>query len=206
MRKTHRPIVTVAVLAPSPWRLVKEDADPGNAFVDPTEAHGGSGSVRLTVERSINGDVAVLQPLRGDAWRGKRVRLSGFVKSRIATGEAGLVAVVNNGSRQSSFYPSQQRLSKQETGWHLVSATFDVPLDAALVSVGLWIRHGSGSAWLDDVTFEEVPHDSSATIQSRRSSPMTQKNLTKIRAAIGTAPKQLTDGDFESPSIRIDTW
>ena len=134
----------VAGQPPSPWRLVKQEADVAVASIDRTLTHTGRGSARLTVERRSRGEVAVLQSLRGSSWQGKRARLSGFLTAMMSTGEAGLVAVVNNDSRYSTYFPSRERIAKSEAGWRLLSVTLDVPVDATLVSIGVWIRRGSG--------------------------------------------------------------
>ena len=98
----------------------------------------------LTVDRRSRGEVAVLQPLRGAAWQGTRARLSGFLTATMSTGEAGLVAVINNDSRYTNYFPSRERIAKSEAGWRRLSVTLDVPADATLVSIGVWIRRGSG--------------------------------------------------------------
>ena len=219
MRNTPRRVTAAAVLIasipwcavaaaqrPSPWRLVKQDADAASASIDRSVVRTGSGSVRLTVERRSGGDVAVLQPLRADIWRGKRVRLSGFLTAMISSGEAGLVIVANNGSRYSFYFPSRERVVKSQAGWHPLSVTVDVPLDATLVSIGVWIRRGSGSVWLDDMTFEEVPSGSGTAAESRRSSPMTRGDLSKISSAYEVALDRPSNLDFDDSADAIDDW
>ncbi len=103
-----------AAQRPSLWRLVKHEPEAASASIDRTVAHTGSSSVRLTVEPRSRGEIAVLQPLRGGVWQGKRMRLSGFLTATISSGEVGLVAVVNNGSRYSAYFPSQERIVKSE--------------------------------------------------------------------------------------------
>jgi hypothetical protein len=195
-----------AAQTPSPWRLVKQEADSARASIDRSVAHSGTGSARLIVERRTGDDVAVLQPLRGGTWQGRRMRLSGFVLATMTSGEASLVAIVNNGTRFSAFFPSQERIKTRQTGWRLLSVTVDVPVDATLISIGVWIRHGNGSVWLDDVTFEEIPHGSGVATEPRRSSPMTQHDLTRIRSAYEVALDRPSDLDFEAPSNMIDVW
>jgi serine/threonine-protein kinase len=169
-------------------------------------AHAGSGSVRLTVEHRSSGDIAVLQPLRGETWRGKRVRLSGFLTATMSSGEAGLVAIVNNGSRYSYYFPSQERIVKSAPDWRLLSVMVDVPLDATLVSIGVWIRRGSGSVWLDDVMFGEIPRDSGTPTEPRRSPPMTRTDLNRISLTHEGALDRPSDFDFDGPANSIDPW
>jgi hypothetical protein len=219
MRNTRRHIAAAGLLVasiswcalaaaqrPSLWRLVKHEVDAASASVDRSVAHTGSGSVRLTVERRTDGEVAVLQPLRGGTWQGRRVRLSGFLMATMSSGAAGLVAVVNNGSRYSAYFPSQERIDKSEVGWRLLTVTVDIPVDATLVSIGVWIRRGSGSVWLDDVTFEEVPPGSGTATEPRRSSPMTRSDLTRISLAHEVALDRPSNLDFEGPANIVDAW
>ena len=54
----------------------------------------------------------------------------------MSSGEAGLVAIINNGSRYSYYFPSPERIVWQKSApdWRLLSVTVDVPVDATLVS------------------------------------------------------------------------
>jgi hypothetical protein len=191
----------------SPWRLLKQEGDAVSASIDRTVAQAGNGSVRLTAERRTAGEVAVLQPLRGDTWQGKRVRLSGFVTCTLSSGEAGLVVVVNNGSRYTNYFPSEERLVKSSSGWRALSVTVDVPADATLISIGAWIRRGSGSLWLDDVTFAEVDRELGKPAEPRRSSPMTRADLNRIRVVYDAAVDHPVDLDFEEPmNSNVEAW
>lgn len=215
---TRRPAAAAILLAavlwcalviaqtPSVWRLVKQETDMASASIDRSMAHSGSGSVRLTVERRSNGDIAVLQPLRGGTWQGKRVRLSGFLTAMMSSGEAGLVVIVNNGDRYSYYFPSQERIVKSAPDWRLVSVTMDVPLDATLVSIGVWIRRGSGSVWVDDVTFDEIPRSSGTPTEPRRSPPMTRSDLNRISLTYERALDRPSDLDFNGATNTIDPW
>lgn len=190
---------------PSPWRFLKRETDVASASMD-RAAHGGRSSVRLTAEKRTAGEVAVLQPLRGSTWQGKRVRLSGFLNATLSAGEAGLVVVVNNGSRYTFYFPSQERLIKDSSGWRSMSVTVDIPADATLVSIGAWIRRGSGSLWLDDVTFEEIARDATKTVEPRRSSPMTRNDLDRVGVLSESAADRPYELDFEGPITAVDAW
>ena len=156
--------------------------------------------------RRSRGEVAVLQPVRGASWQGKRARLSGFLTATMSTGEAGLVAVVNNDSRYSTYFPSRERIVKSEAGWRLLSVTVDVPVDATLVSIGVWIRRGSGSVWLDDVTFDQIPPGTGTAAEPRRSAPMTRSDMDRIGLAFQAALDRPSDLDFDYPATTIVEW
>ena len=196
----------VAGQSPALWRLVTRDADGATAVIDRSRARTGSGSGRLIVEPRSERDVAILQALRGDIWRGKRVQVSGFVSGAMSEGDAGLVVVVNNGSRYGLYFPSRERLSKGWNDWRFLSTIVDVPRDATLLSIGVWIRRGRGSVWLDDVGFEEVPRTSGASTEPRRSSPMTRNDLERIGSTYERATDHPSNLDFEGPGNTIDTW
>jgi len=191
---------------PSPWRLVRDHADEVRASFDTSVGHTSRGSVRLIAERRTKGEVAVLQPFRAATWRGKRVRLSGFLAATISSGEGGLVAVINNGTRYGNYHSSKERIVPGDAGWRLLTVTLDVPEDATLLSIGVWLRRGSGTVWLDDVTFDEVTRGVATDSVPRRSAPLSQSEMNKIASVWEAASAQPTNLSFEDSGDTIDDW
>jgi hypothetical protein len=190
----------MAMAAPigTPWQLVKEATDTAQADVDHKVAHSGTASAHLTVAKSTAHEVALLQPFRGESWRGKRVLLTGWVKTDLAGGEVGLVVITNNAGRYSIYCPTEQRVTKQ-TAWQELSVVCDVPADTTLMSIGAWVRHGNGSLWLDDLAFGPAPLDASAPPQPRRSPPLTRDQMAKVAETLKAAGAAPHDLDFEEP-------
>ncbi len=190
----------VAMLAPinPPWQLVSETSDTTYAEVDRKVVHSGTASAHLTVVKSAGHDIVLLQPFRGESWRGKRVLLTGWVKADLAAGEAGLVVIINNAGRYNFYFPTDQRVTKQ-TGWQKLSVACDVPADTVLMSIGLWVRHGTGSLWLDDLTFGPAGAEVGKSPQPRKSPPLTRDEMNKLAETVKQAPAAPFDLGFEQP-------
>ena len=94
---------------------------------------------------------------------GKRVRLSGYVKSDKVTNWAGLwfrVDGPNNGPNPSSlaFDNMQERPIKGTTDWTRYEIVLDVPEAAQRLAFGILLA-GGGQVWMDDLKFEVSAHD-----------------------------------------------
>lgn len=204
MMLAHRAIVNIplllAMLAPvnPPWQLVKETTETASAEIDDTVTHSGAASARLTVVKSTAHEIALLQPFRAESWRGKRVLLTGWVKTDLSGGEAGLAVITNDAGRHNVYYPTDQRLMKQ-TGWQKLSVVCDVPADTKLMSIGVWVRHGSGSVWLDDLTFGPVDAAFGKPPPPRISQTLTHDEMNKIAETYKGAFVAPSNLGFEQP-------
>jgi hypothetical protein len=92
------------------------------------------------------------------SWNGKRIRMTGWMKSEGVTAPTGLSmrALGPNFQtlqRDSSF--SRGRPVKGTSGWLKYSITLDVPLNAQGVCSGITMN-GGGKIWFDDLQFEVV--------------------------------------------------
>jgi hypothetical protein len=178
-----------------------EGTETAEAEIDRTVVHSGKASARLTVTKSTAREVALLQPFRGASWRGKRVLLTGWVKTDLAGGEAGLAVITNNAGRYNIYCPAEQRVTKQ-TAWQELSVVCDVPADTTLLSIGVWVRHGNGTVWLDDLAFGPATLDAGAPPQPRKSPPLTRDEMAKVAETLNAAPAAPYDLDFEQPGNR----
>ena len=127
---------------------IPRDQDAGGfaAGVDREVAHGGHASVSIrSIVAEPKGFRAVTQLIKADAYRGKRVRLSGYLKTRdVSGGWAGLWLRVDG--------PDAKRLAIDNMGSRRVIGTTDwsrhaVVLDVPEAAVRLAIRfpaHGHG--------------------------------------------------------------
>jgi hypothetical protein len=103
------------------------------------------------------------QSVRADAYRGKRIRLSGYMKTiGVNEGTAVLfVRVDGEGVVQTSDY-MQNRPLMLTTDWAKQEIVVDVPQTAIGVTFGFMLG-GSGQTWLDDVALEIVGNDVEVT-------------------------------------------
>lgn len=130
------------------------------AAIERKVVHSGRGSLVLKSTGANPKDFAARQRIRADAYRGKRVRLSGWVKPDQA-GEGGALWLrvdFNNGDYvldgMLELSPSDRSV-KLVNGWAKCELVADVPDDALGISFGVRMR-GKGQFWADDLAFDVV--------------------------------------------------
>lgn len=141
-------IVAVAGSVPSGWAI----AENGNALDvtrDCGEAHGGTCSLRLASDGGP-GFGAVAQRLSAAEYAGRRIVLSGWVKTERAGGTVQFWLRVDAGARVVAFDNMGDRPVSGTEPWTQYQLALDVPHDASVVAFGVLLR-GSGRAWADDL-------------------------------------------------------
>ena len=144
-----------------------------------------SATVKSTAEKP-SGFGTLMQMSGPGEYLGKRVRMSGYVKSDKVTNWAGLwfrVDGPNNGPNPSSlaFDNMQERPIKGTTDWTRYEIVLDVPEAAQRLAFGILLA-GGGQVWMDDLKFEAVP---------------TTVKTTAIPIAPSTPPAAPSNLDFE---------
>lgn len=105
----------------------------------------------------------VMQQFKAANYLGKRVRFSGFVKSKDVTGWGGLwMRIDGNTTNTLKFDNMQSRAIKGTTDWNIYSVVLDVPETSAIISIGILLS-GEGELWLDNVRLEPVDKTVSTT-------------------------------------------
>jgi erythromycin esterase len=126
------------------------------AAVDSSEKHSGKRSLRIAYEKPGNFGVATGRfPV--DDVRGKRLRLTGYVKSEgIQTGWAGLWMRVDGPSGVLGFDNMQRRGITGTTDWTRYEIVLEVPEQATNINFGALLT-GNGTAWIDSLDLEILP-------------------------------------------------
>jgi hypothetical protein len=126
------------------------------AGVDVGHAHEGQASAFLkSKQSSVDGFGTLMQSIRAEQYKGKRVRLSGFVNSQEVEGWAGLWMRVDQGKDAIAFDNMQDRPIKGTTGWQRYDVVLDVPSEATGISFGILLA-GTGEVWLSGTKFDVV--------------------------------------------------
>ena len=140
------------------WALWGDEAGASYAVgVDTAIKHGGksSGFLRSIVEHP-KGFGSLGQSISPDAYAGKRVRMTGYLRSEAVVGRAAMwMRVDGPGAKWLAYDNMDERPIKGTTEWTRYEIVLDVAKDAVDVAFGAVLR-GSGRVWLDDVTFEVV--------------------------------------------------
>lgn len=184
--------------------------------VDNTIAQSGDGAVYIKVanegplpmlpagwqaapEQSQRG---LLQVIKADNYRGKRVRLSASLKTKDIVGGTGLWARVDGAERMLAIDSMSGRQIEGTTDWTDYNIVVDVPADAIGISYGvLGMGLKSGQVWADDFMLETVGSDVELTATDdlaekiKDYSSIFQKQLAE---RYGHAPLEPTNLGFEN--------
>lgn len=122
--------------------------------VDRTVAHSGraSGYVKSNVSEPTSPG-ALMQMFRAGNYRGRRLRLSGYVKTEALQGRAILHIRADGLGRQVLRFDEQPLLST--TDWQRYEVFLDVPENSINIVFGIALE-GTGQVWVDDLQFQAL--------------------------------------------------
>jgi RNA polymerase sigma factor (sigma-70 family) len=163
--------------------------------VDKTVRHGGkaSGSIKSIVPTPLWYG-ALTQAFRADRFRGQRLRMTAYVKSRDVENSAVLWMRIEGFDGKGNYSLSSDYMGgrpiKGTTDWKQYAVVLDVPKEgAAQISFGVLLA-GKGQVWVDDFKFEAVGNAVKTTGKAREPG----------KAAVGLAkglPREPKNLDFE---------
>lgn len=165
---------------PSGWQPVTDGTGEYSIGADGARRAGGQGFAGATIKANVaspRGSAMLAQSIRADAYRGKRVRLSGYLKTiGVNEGTAVLfMRVDGDGVVQTSDY-MQNRPLMLTTDWARQEIVLDIPRNAIGFTYGFMLG-GSGQAWLDDVQLDVVSDDVPTTGQPGGLYPTSNRQL-----------------------------
>lgn len=140
------------------------DRHPGdrNAFIRSLPKETGFGTLMQTIDAS--------------AYRGKRMRLSGYLRTRDATGAAMWMRLDGSGQRVVGFDNMSDRSLRGTTDWKRCDIVLDVPDSARTIAFG-FLLEGKGEVLADDFRLEEVGKDVAVTGKGEQALPAAPVNL-----------------------------
>jgi WD40 repeat protein/serine/threonine protein kinase len=149
------------------WRAaVREDYEKG---LDTTVRHGGRASAFIKSKMpGPPGAATILQDFWADDYRGKRLRLSGYVKTKDADQGAWLWMRLDCETKCVLDNMHDRRVTGTRD-WKNYDIVLDVPEDAVDIYFGIALT-GKGQAWFDDLKFEIVGRDVPITKSTTRGS------------------------------------
>jgi hypothetical protein len=121
-------------------------------------ARGGNVGFMKSINPKISKDDfgTIMQSFFPQEYLGKRVKLSGYIKSSDVNTWAGMWMRVDGEKKKVlSFDNMQDRPIKGTTEWKKYEIILDVPDKSKLLAYGVLVS-GSGSVWFDDFKFEVV--------------------------------------------------
>ncbi|MEI8311231.1 MAG: SurA N-terminal domain-containing protein, partial [Verrucomicrobiota bacterium] len=152
--------------APKGWLTCGSKPEAYDVGVDPTQPYKKPISAYV---KSLDPKIAegffggIQQVCSAESFWGKRLRFSGYVKTRDVVGTANLwFRVGGEGAEVLQFDNMDNRPIKGTTDWTEYSLVLDVPTGADMLAYGIFIQ-GVGMAWLNDVQLMEVGSDVKST-------------------------------------------
>ncbi len=142
--------------APDGWVIGGNNPNGYEIGLDLQVRHGGkAGSYIRSVSSQPPGFVTLMQSVKADAFRGKRVRLSGYIKGNAIAQYAGLWMRVDGAGYALNFDNMSNRLILGTKDWKRYEVVLDVPENSLALAFGVNLR-GRGQVWIDDIRLEIV--------------------------------------------------
>ncbi|MGB7329339.1 MAG: hypothetical protein WBD31_30940, partial [Rubripirellula sp.] len=128
----------------------------GYELVRDTEIkHSGKASGRIERTKNNGNFGTFTQMLVADSYRGKKARLTGYLKTK-AAGSSGIwMRIDGPGNQPLGFDNMQDRAVKGTTDWAKQTIELDVPESATAIAIG-FLLIGDGSVWGDDLELSVV--------------------------------------------------
>ncbi|WP_249597315.1 helix-turn-helix transcriptional regulator [Peribacillus frigoritolerans] len=122
-----------------------------------------SGFLKSVTAESKEEFTTMMQQFKAENYLGKRMKLSGFLKSKGVDGFCGLWMRVDNALQDVLQFDNMgNRPIVNDTEWNHYYIVLDVPENSAIISFGVLLS-GRGQVWIDELEFEEVSIDTPTT-------------------------------------------
>ena len=195
-----QPTTKTRQVAPG-WMVSPDYAEDFEVGVDHSVAHSGKASTYMKSKRHATetSHANIGQRIKADAYRGKRVRLSGFLKTMNVTGGASLWMRIDSEKGVLGHDRMVDRALKGTNNWTKLEIVLDVPEDSAGVIFGLRVN-GAGQVWVDDLRWETVESEVPTTRPDNgrpASQLLTEEQLKRIVEGYAEASLQPINMGFE---------
>jgi hypothetical protein len=143
---------------PKGWFKAGDSPTKYDMYLDKNTAQNGKScaTIKSTFDK-IDGFGTLMQDCKPDNYLGKRVRMSGYIKSKDIDDWAGFWLRVDqkNSVEPLSFDNMESRAIKGTTDWKKYDIVLDVPSNASNIAFGALVA-GTGQIWFDNLSFEVV--------------------------------------------------
>jgi hypothetical protein len=149
---------------PKGWAVFSSASEAFSARVDTAEKHTGRGSALLQCTTpDLDTFGTLMQTFRAHDYRGRRIRLSGHLRTRDLEHWAALWMRVDGPETSPlAFDNMSKRPIRGNTEWSSYQIVLDESLAAVQIAYGV-IHGGSGRLWVDDLTVEVVSEELATT-------------------------------------------
>ncbi|MEX0965958.1 MAG: hypothetical protein WD077_01875 [Bacteroidia bacterium] len=170
---------TVALLSfdlPTGWFKAGDQPKSYEMGTDKGAGQDGKNAATIkSIDKSIKGFGTLMQNCLPGKYLGKRVRMSGLMKSKDVTEWAGFWFRVDQVNSQGalSFDNMQDRAIKGTTDWKKYEIVLDVPTKASNLAYGALLS-GTGQIWFSNLKFEVVDNTVPTTDNGKNNMPLSE--------------------------------
>jgi len=184
---------------PAGWWVAGSHPKEYEMTVDRATKHGGAASatIRYKEDDHATGFGTLMQTFKADEFRGKRLRLTGYVKSEGVADWAGLWVRVDGSAKTGLAFDNMgNRKIEGATPWTKYSVVLDVPEDAAAIAFGVLLA-GKGQVWLDDMAFDMVGPDVASAALGTEPQDLPEDAKERFKANLEFLPAEPRNLGFE---------
>ncbi|MBN8697462.1 MAG: hypothetical protein J0L87_13105 [Bacteroidetes bacterium] len=167
---------------PTGWGKAGSKPDSYEMGIDKGAGQNGTNAATVkSIDKTIEGFGTLMQQCVVGKYLGKRVRMTGFIKSENVSNWAGFWFRVDQAGTQKSIALDNManRPIKGTTDWTKYELVLDVPKNASLISYGA-LLNGTGQIWFDNITIEIVDNTIPTTAEGKNNKTGTQDEPTNL--------------------------
>lgn len=150
---------------PNGWHKAGSDPESYDMGIEKGAGKDGKNVATIKSIKKTKGFGTLMQSCLADKYLGKRIKMTGYVKSLDIKGWAGLWLRVDpklEGGKLLGFDNMEDRPIKKTTDWKKYEIVMDVPSNANNIAFGALLV-GQGQIWFSDINFEIVDNSVSLT-------------------------------------------
>lgn len=147
------------------WKLSGSHPFNYQMGIDRENAHKGraSGFLKSVTAQSQAEFATMMQEFKAEKYLGKRLKLSGFLKSKEVDGFCGFWMRVDDALHDVLQFDNMgDRPITGNNEWNHYHIVLDVPENSAVIAFGVLLS-GKGQVWIDELKFEEVDKQTPTT-------------------------------------------
>lgn len=161
---------------PKGWFTSGSAPDSYDFGVRPGDRHPGDRNAYIRAQPQPHGFATLMQTIKADAYRGKRLRLSAYLRTRAADSAAMWMRIDAPGQRGVGFDNMGPRALRGDTAWKRYEIVLDVAPNAQAIAFG-FLLEGKGEIAADEFRLEEVGKDVPVTGIGSPAYPSAPSNL-----------------------------
>lgn len=165
--------------------------------VDYGVVHSGLASGQLRSRRQTTATGGITQRVKADLYRGKRIRVSAWLRTQTAQSVLFFVRVDGPGMTV-DFDNTDNAPLPATSDWANRELVLDVPRTALGITFGV-VMEGMGIVWLDDVALEIVPASTRRTDAPPAPEPPDPEREKMLRQRYSVEPTSPRNMGFEEP-------